>query len=208
MTYLIVPIGVYIHCVQCFNLICQPNKIQGINAADWARDSFMTSNEILVALRRITRAIYLHSKKLEKLVGLTVPQLLVLQTLRDTGEQTVSELARCVSLSQSTVTSILMRLQTKGLVAKGKRDEDRRKVLITLTDLGGERLEDSPELLQKEFIDRFQNLDSWEQKMLVSAVERIASIMDADTVDAAPILQPGEIILDHGDLPSTDESGD
>jgi DNA-binding MarR family transcriptional regulator len=168
----------------------------------------MTSNQILVALRRITRAIDLRSKKLEKLVGLTVPQLLVLQVLRDTGEQSVSELARGVSLSQSTVTSILMRLQTKGLVAKEKRDEDRRKVLITLTDLGRERLEDSPELLQKEFINRFQNLESWEQKMLVSAVERIASIMDADTVDASPILQLGEIILDDGDLPSTDESGD
>lgn len=168
----------------------------------------MISNQILVALRRITRAIDLRSKKLERLVGLTVPQLLVLQVLRDTGEQSVSELARGVSLSQSTVTSILMRLQTKRLVTKEKQDEDRRKVLITLTDLGRERLENSPELLQQEFINRFQSLESWEQKMLVSAVERIASIMDADSADASPILQIGEILHDHGDLPSTDESGD
>lgn len=169
-------------------------------------DIVMTSNQILVALRRITRVIDLRSKKLEKLAGLTVPQLLVLQTIRDKGEQTVGELARRISLSQSTVTSILMRLQTKRLVVKEKPQEDRRKVLITLTELGRERLDDSPELLQREFINRFQSLESWEQSMLVSAVERIANIMDADAVDASPILQIGEILPGNVGTPPTDEN--
>ncbi len=55
----------------------------------------------------------------------------------------------------------------------------------------------APELLQEEFVSKFNELESWEQKMLTSAVERIASIMDAETVDASPILQVGEIINPH-----------
>jgi DNA-binding MarR family transcriptional regulator len=154
----------------------------------------MNSNEILVALRRIMRAIDLHSKQLERLAGLTVPQLLVMKCVLEAGELSVGDLARGVSLSQGTVTSILKRLELKGLVAKQRPRDDRRKVLITLTDKGQAQLSSSPELLQQEFMNRFEALQPWEQKMLTSAVERIATIMDAEAVDASPILQIGEIL--------------
>lgn len=158
----------------------------------------MSSNEILVALRRIMRAIDLHSKHLERMAGLTVPQLLVMQCVLEAGELSVSDIARYVSLSQGTVTSILKRLETKGLVVKHRPQDDRRKVLIRLTPKGQTQLADSPDLLQQEFMNRFEALEDWEQKMLTSAVERIAAIMDAETVDASPILQVGEILKDTG----------
>jgi DNA-binding MarR family transcriptional regulator len=154
----------------------------------------MTSQQILVALRRIMRAIDLRSKHLEKLVGLTVPQLLVLQQLQAGHELSVSEIARGVNLSQSTVTSMLHRLEAKGLVTRKRNEDDRRKVRICLTREGREQVRDAPGLLQEEFVNRFEMLEPWEQKMLTSSVERIAAIMDAEAVDASPILQVGEII--------------
>ncbi len=155
-------------------------------------DGMMSSNEILVALRRIMRAIDLRSKALEKQVGLTVPQLLVLQVLNEADRLNVSEIANAVNLSQGTATSIVQRLVAKGLVSKQGSSSDRRMVMVALTARGKSKLAASPELFQEKFTERFEQLDSWEQKMLISAVERIAAIMNAEDVPAAPILQVGE----------------
>jgi len=154
----------------------------------------MASEDILIALRRIMRAIDLHSKKLERSAGLTVPQILILQTVGEAGSMSVSEIARHVSLSQGTVTSIIDRMVRKDLVQRTRDNADRRVVSISLTRRGTEQLDRAPGLLQEEFINRFDTLEPWEQKMLTAAVERIATIMDAEAVDASPILQTGEIV--------------
>ncbi|HBH89889.1 MAG TPA: transcriptional regulator, partial [Hyphomonadaceae bacterium] len=39
------------------------------------------SNDVLIALRQITRAIDLHSKKMVREIGLTSPQLLVMKEI-------------------------------------------------------------------------------------------------------------------------------
>src|SRR3546814_3935999 len=66
-----------------------------------------SSRAVLTALRRIIRATDLHSKQLSREVGLTTPQVVVLQAVRDLGEVTTGQLSRRVSLSQGTVTTIL-----------------------------------------------------------------------------------------------------
>ncbi len=153
----------------------------------------MNARETLIALRRITRAIDLHSKRLERSAGLTVPQLLVLQVLAERRDPGVSEVARVVHLSQGTVTAVVDRLEAKGLVARTRSDADRRKVCLSLTANGEAQLDNAPSLLQEEFVDRFDQLRDWEQKMLTASVERIAELMDAQDVDASPILESGEI---------------
>lgn len=70
-------------------------------------------DEVLVSLRRVIRATDLHSKHLSKTTGLTAPQILLIQTIRDKGQVTIGELASDVSLSQATVTTILDRLEKK-----------------------------------------------------------------------------------------------
>ena len=140
------------------------------------------------------RAVDLHSKRLERQAGLTVPQILIMQAVQEAGVLQVSEIARRVSLSHSTVTSVLDRLEKKEVVQRNKIETDHRVVRVTLTIKGMEQITNAPELLQKDFVDRFQHLELWEQTMLTSAVQRIASLMDAQTVDASPILQAGEIL--------------
>lgn len=154
----------------------------------------MKGHEILVALRRIMRAIDLHSKHLEKRVGLTVPQLLLMQEVSAAGELSGSHIARRVNLSPATVTSVLDRLEAKGLVQRSRHSTDRRVVSIELTEKGRNQLENAPGLLQERFVERYDRLEPWEQKMLTAALERIASLMDAEQVDAAPILQSGELL--------------
>lgn len=150
-------------------------------------------SDVLISLRKITRAIDLHSKALMKDIGLTTPQLLVLQQVGQTGRARPSEVARLVHLSQATITSIVDRLVKSGLVTRARSENDRRSVDIILTEAGQRKLDAAPALLQKEFLDAFDNLHDWEKTSLVSSLQRLATMMDAETLDAAPILELGEI---------------
>ncbi|MDX9873960.1 MAG: MarR family transcriptional regulator [Spongiibacteraceae bacterium] len=149
--------------------------------------------EVLTALRRVIRATDLHSKHLEKTVGLTAPQLLLLQILRDRGDLTSGELARRMNLSQATVTTILDRLERRELVQRIRSETDKRKVYTALTEAGEAILREAPLPLQQHFVRRFQDLHDWEQAMILSSLQRVAHMMDADHLDASPVLDVGAL---------------
>ena len=150
-------------------------------------------DEILVSLRKITRAIDLHSRRVLKTSGLTTSQLLVLQSIDRLGNPSPSAIAREVVLSQATVSSLLDRLSNHGLILRVRAEDDRRQMLVQLTDLGRERLATSPSPLQEEFLGKFRNLPTWEQYMLIASMQKIAEMMNAENLDASPILAVGEI---------------
>jgi DNA-binding MarR family transcriptional regulator len=150
-------------------------------------------NEVLVTLRRIIRATDLYSKQLAKNTGLTSPQMLLLQILRNKGEQTVGVLAKEMSLSQATVTTILDRLEKKALIIRERSTSDRRKVQVDVTDSAVEILKDAPLPLQHQFTQQFNDLQEWEQLMMISSLSRIAQMMDAQHIDAAPVLDVGTL---------------
>ena len=150
-------------------------------------------HDLLIALRRITRAIDLHSKQLAKETGLTAPQLLVLQSVASVRRAKPSDVARQVHLSQATITSIVDRLVRAGLVTRERNEHDRRSLEIVITDEGLKRLVDAPELLQADFLTAFDGLADWEKSLLVSSMQKIAFMMDAENLDAAPILEVGDL---------------
>ena len=151
-------------------------------------------DDIIVALRRITRAIDLQSKKLARISGLTAPQILVMQAIRDLDNPTVSAVARNVVLSQATVTNILDRLEKHLLIRRERRDRDKRVVHLMLTETGEGRLTRAPELLQAGFLREYHKLEDWERNLLIAAVQRIAAMMDAEDIDAAPVLTIGDMV--------------
>lgn len=153
------------------------------------QDSRITS--VLVALRRVIRATDLHSRELARTSGLTTPQLILLQTIKSRGEVTVGELAQEVSLSQATVTSILDRMEARNYISRKKSGEDKRKVYICLTTLGKGAIRHAPTPLQDSFVKQFRNLQEWEQNMIIAALQRVARMMDAENLDAAPLLDVG-----------------
>ncbi|WP_372966372.1 MarR family winged helix-turn-helix transcriptional regulator [Marinobacter sp.] len=154
--------------------------------------------QVLVALRRVIRATDLHSKRLSKHAGLTGPQLLIMRTIRDLGEVTIGTIADNVSLSQATVTTILDRLELRKLVYRVRSTKDKRKVHAHLTEEGADLLAKAPNPLQEDFIEKFQNLAEWEQTMILSSLQRVAHMMDADDIDASPVLTVGSVLKDDG----------
>ena len=149
--------------------------------------------QVIAALRRITRAIDLHSRLLLQKNGLTIPQLVALRAIQRLQPITVGALARDIYLGPATVTGILGRLENRGLVSRTRGDLDRRSVVIQLTDDGTKLVAEAPSLLQDRFHRELSKLEEWEQTMILATLQRIASMMDAEDIEAAPVLVPGVV---------------
>ena len=151
-----------------------------------------TDDRVIAALRRIVRAIDLHSRHLVERFGVTGPQLVALQELARLGGQVpVGVLARAVHVSHPTMTGILDRLEKRELVVRVRDTEDRRRTTVSPTVRGLELLADAPSPLQDRFRGEFARLEEWEQTHMLATLQRIASMMDADELDAAPVLTTG-----------------
>ncbi|MEN8163789.1 MAG: MarR family winged helix-turn-helix transcriptional regulator [Acidobacteriota bacterium] len=153
----------------------------------------ITTNQVMAALRRIIRAIDLHSRSLVQRFGLTGPQLVVLKELLDDSPQTVSALAVSVNLSQATVTGILDRLERKSMVSRVRDSKDKRKVMVSPTLAAEDALAGAPPLLQEHFTEAFVGLPDWEQTQILSSLQRIVALMEAGDVEAGPILTTGPL---------------
>lgn len=149
--------------------------------------------QVLTSLRRVIRATDLHSRRLAKTSGLTAPQILLLQAIRKMDSATIGQLANEVSLSQATVTNILDRMEKRDLVRRERSTIDKRKVHVHLTDRGEEVLIDAPTPLQDYFARQFNDLQEWEQTMIIAALQRVAYMMDAEHIDASPVLDIGTL---------------
>jgi DNA-binding MarR family transcriptional regulator len=144
-------------------------------------DAMAMANAVLRMLRRINRVGDLHSKELERLSGITTPQLIALRAIQELGEVTAGRIADHVSLSQGTVSMILDRLETQGLIARYRSPRDRRIVHARLTEAGERAVASAPPLMREQFLRRFLALDHSEQAQMVEKLSALADMMDAET---------------------------
>ena len=149
--------------------------------------------DLLISIRKIIQAIDIHSRMLNKKFGLTGPQLIVLQEIASHGQISITPLSKKTSLSQATVTDITKRLEAKGLIARKRREDDKRATSLFLSEKGQAVMENLPPLLQEKFTDRFSKIANWEQMMILSAFDRVVNLMAAEEIDASPVLVTGPI---------------
>ena len=146
-------------------------------------------NQALVSIRRILRATEMHGKALRQATGLKTSQLLVLQALEESHELTVGGITAEVHMAQASVTMIVARLEILGFVSRNRGTTDKRNVFVTLTDAGRAILKQAPEALHQRFADAFEPLETWEKTMLIASLQRVAAMLDAADLEAAPMLQ-------------------
>ncbi len=157
------------------------------------------TGETLRAVRRIARALALSSRDLARRHDLTPTQLLCLRLLKDHEAPTAGTIAGALSLSPQTVTGLIDRLETRGLVQRLRSPNDRRQVLVSLSEQGTAVIKAAGPLLQDRFVTRFDALPAARRRSLRSALETIVSLLEADTLDAAPVLAP-ELVLESVDF--------
>lgn len=150
----------------------------------------------LIALRRILRATEIYGRKLARMAGLTPVQVRVLQIVMNRPNVTPTQISVQMGVSQATISTLLDRLEAKAMIERRRSDVDRRQINIVLTDKGRTAVEGAPDPLQQKYVEEFEALADWEQAMIVAALERVVSMLDASDLDASPQLNVGELHRD------------
>ncbi|MSR56068.1 MAG: MarR family transcriptional regulator [Planctomycetaceae bacterium] len=138
------------------------------------------------ALRRISRAIDLHSRALLLRHGLTAPQLATLLEIERLQPVSTGTLAAEIHLGSATLTGILDRLEERGLVCRTRHAVDRRSVLLSLTNLGTRLFASAPSQLCESFQRRLGAMPDWEQNAVLSTLQRVADMMEPCSGGVAP----------------------
>lgn len=156
------------------------------------------TQDILRSIRQLVRGISIHSKALQRDVGLTVPQVVCLRAIEKLEQLgtgvTIVEVSESVQLSSATVSRIVERMTKAGLVVRERDEHDRRKVCLSLTRIGRKRLTNLPQPLQETFLLRLGELSQAQREELLASLRCLVGLMSATDLEAAPILVPGDEI--------------
>ena len=98
--------------------------------------ALLLDNQLCFALYSASLAMTKLYKPLLDELGLTYPQYLAMLVLWEQDGVMVSELGQRLSLDSGTLTPLLKRLESAGLIARIRAVEDERRVHITLTAAG------------------------------------------------------------------------
>ena len=109
------------------------NKKSALQTSD---TSLQLDNQLCFALYSASLAMTKLYKPFLQTLSLTYPQYLVMMALWERDGQIVSELAERLFLDSGTLTPLLKRLETAGLVRRARATDDERRVLIHLNDSG------------------------------------------------------------------------
>ncbi|MFK4105706.1 MarR family winged helix-turn-helix transcriptional regulator [Streptomyces sp. NPDC019531] len=95
--------------------------------------SLLLDDQLCFALYAAQRAVTAAYRPLLDELGLTYPQYLVLLVLWERGQTGVKELAGALRLDYGTVSPLLKRLESAGLVRRERAASDERSVLVACT---------------------------------------------------------------------------
>lgn len=93
-------------------------------------------NQVCHSLYSTANALVRAYRPLLEPLGLTYPQYLVMLSLWERDGVSVTELAEHTRLDKATLTSLLKRMESKGLLTRESSDEDERRKRICLTAQG------------------------------------------------------------------------
>ena len=99
-------------------------------------DPLPLDEQLCFSLYAASMAINRTYKPMLDRLGLTYPQFLVLQAVREAGGRTVGAIAARLALEPSTVTPMVKRLAAAGLLDRLRNPDDEREVRVDLTDAG------------------------------------------------------------------------
>jgi len=106
-------------------------------ASDTRREfSLLLDDQLCFALYAASRAVTNRYRPLLEKLDLTYPQYLVLLVLWEHDAVPIKQVGTALQLDYGTLTPLIKRLETAGLVRRERRPDDERTVQVTLTDQG------------------------------------------------------------------------
>lgn len=116
--------------------------------------------------------------------GLTQPQFAALARLHMTGPCSQNELGRMVALDSATIVGVVSRLEARGLVFGTRSQEDRRRVIISLTDEGRTLIKNALASGMKANERTLAPLSPEEQEQLIGLLRKL--VEDKPASEGAP----------------------
>jgi len=150
----------------------------------------MDTNEILIKIRKIVRSVDIESKKIQKEYGVSIPQVLCLSFVKESHnyQSTQNEIRKFLNLNSSTVSGIICRLETKGLLARLPKSGDKRVVNIALTSTGDKLLSTIPSLLHEQLSEKLSKLGDDELKKVEVSLDTLVRLLDIEQLKASPLI--------------------
>ncbi|MEA9566588.1 MarR family transcriptional regulator [Xanthomonas sp. WHRI 8932A] len=134
-------------------------------------------NQLCFALYSANLAMHKLYRGLLKDLDLTYPQYLVMLVLWETDSRSVSEIGERLYLDSATLTPLLKRLQSAGLVSRTRAVSDERQVIIALTDAGRALRSKAGRVPEQVFCASACSLD--ELRQLKQELEKLRSSLGA-----------------------------
>ncbi|MDP1830054.1 MAG: MarR family winged helix-turn-helix transcriptional regulator [Archangium sp.] len=133
---------------------------------------------VLDGLRRVVKALRENSRAAEQTLGISGAQLFVLDAL--SGEQglSLSEVAARTRTHQSSVSVVVSRLVSAGLVRRVRAGDDARRLELRLTARGRALRSKAPQAAQHGLIDAVERLPAPQRRALAEALGRVCALMD------------------------------
>ncbi|WP_239762288.1 MarR family transcriptional regulator [Mammaliicoccus sp. I-M35] len=97
------------------------------------------ANQVCFSAYNVSRLFAQFYEKELKSFGLTYSQYLVLLSLWEENPQTLHSIGHKLDLSSNTLTPLLKRLEQSGWVTRQKSDQDKRQLIVSLTQKGKEQ---------------------------------------------------------------------
>jgi DNA-binding MarR family transcriptional regulator len=135
-------------------------------------------DRLCLALYTASRAMTARYRPVLAELGLTYPQYLVMVALWEDGTTGVGTLGRRLSLDSSTLSPLLTRLETMGLVRRVRSATDARAVLVELT-VGGRAMQVAAAGVPQVICDA-TGLGPDAQRDLVSVLRELADHLDVE----------------------------
>lgn len=145
--------------------------------ADRTTALLQLDNQLCFALYSANLAMHKLYRGLLKDLDLTYPQYLVMLVLWETNSRSVSEIGERLYLDSATLTPLLKRLQSAGLVTRTRAVSDERQVIIALTDAGRALRSKAGRVPEQVFCASACSLD--ELRQLKQELEKLRSSLGA-----------------------------
>ncbi|MCS3811309.1 MarR family transcriptional regulator [Xanthomonas sp. 4461] len=145
--------------------------------ADRTTALLQLDNQLCFALYSANLAMHKLYRGLLKDLDLTYPQYLVMLVLWETDSRSVSEIGERLYLDSATLTPLLKRLQSAGLVTRTRAVSDERQVIIALTDAGRALRNKAGRVPEQVFCASACSLD--ELRQLKQELEKLRSSLGA-----------------------------
>jgi DNA-binding MarR family transcriptional regulator len=143
-------------------------------------------DELIEYLRHIYKALRNSSSQSEKDLGLSAAQILVLKNLKSEQGLSINDLAQRTLTHQSSVSVVVKKLEEGGLVRRTASAVDSRKVIVSLTDRGFEKLSSLPTATADLLVQTLQDMPPEKTATLATLMSEF--LKKANIVDRAEVV--------------------